>query len=328
MKSVSVIKNQYFGVNAHMHSLFQAEGGWDEFHLYHITHLATALKAQLQPMGYTAAAQQALQIRRYGEPAGKPESDVLIYDADPLRQFQPYSTPMGAGGQLVMPVPELLNLKEQEVEQYRAIGIYRFTPGRRDRGEPVAWIELLSPSNKPGGQDYGLYHEKCLKIMQSGVVFVEIDYLHETPPTFEGIPNYVHRGDQDALPGSYPYHILVLDPRPDFISAAARIYLFGVDDPIPLVEIPLNDGEVLRFDFNAPYQRTFEESLFGSDIDYSQLPRNFDRYSRADQARIAARMVAVLEAAQAGADLESAPLPLKSMQLADALQRIEAFTRH
>jgi len=33
MKAVRSIKNQYIGINAHLHSLWQSEGGWDEFHI-------------------------------------------------------------------------------------------------------------------------------------------------------------------------------------------------------------------------------------------------------------------------------------------------------
>jgi hypothetical protein len=57
-------------------------------------------------------------------------------------------------------------------------------------------------------------------------------------------------------------------------------------------------------------------------VDYRQLPPHFDRYSPADQARIAARMVAVLRAARAGADLEAAPLPVEDIPLEMALAEI------
>lgn len=44
MEEVRSIKNQYLGINAHLHSLWQAEGDWDEFHASHIIYLANALK--------------------------------------------------------------------------------------------------------------------------------------------------------------------------------------------------------------------------------------------------------------------------------------------
>lgn len=54
MKPVRSTKNQYIGINAHLHSLWQAEGGWDEFHAAHIIYLANSLKVPLLPRGYTA----------------------------------------------------------------------------------------------------------------------------------------------------------------------------------------------------------------------------------------------------------------------------------
>ena len=110
MDMVRSIKNQYLGINAHLHSLWQNEGGWDEFHASHIIYLANTLKIPLLPMGYMAGVQHSLQIRRIDTAAGKPESDVLIYDTDPNRQYQPTPLPQGGHGLTVLPVPELLDV--------------------------------------------------------------------------------------------------------------------------------------------------------------------------------------------------------------------------
>lgn len=308
-------RNQYRGINAHLHSLWQAEGGWDEFHTSHIVYLANALKAQLLPMGYTASIQQSLQIRRYGEPAGRPESDVTIYDVTPARRAESARGTVGQVGQLVIPIPALLALKEQDVEQYRAIGVYQYVPGKRERGEPVTWIELLSPSNKPGGQDSAYYHDKSLKIIRSGIVLVELDYLHESAPTFASLANYSQT--------VHPYRILVIDPRPELLKGQAQIYQFDVDDSIPVVNIPLSGSDVLSFDFGQPYHKTLAESLFASEVIYRELPVNFDRYGAIDQARIVARMLAVLDADQRGESLTNdAPFPVNALPLAEALQRL------
>lgn len=54
------------------------------------------------------------------------------------------------------------------------------------------------------------------------------------------------------------------------------------------------------FDFDAPYQKTLVETLYAQQgVDYSQFPHHFECYNTTDQARIARRMLAVLEAAQA-----------------------------
>jgi hypothetical protein len=326
MKAVQPIKNQYIGINAHLHSLWQTEGGWDEFHAAHIIYLANALKIPLLPMGYTAGVQQSLQIRRSNAPAGKPEADVLIYDTDPQRSYERLPSTQSGHGLLVMPVPELLEAKEQGIEEYHAIGIYQFALGKRDRGEPIVWIELLSPSNKPGGQDAVYYREKVLKLLRSGIVLIEIDYLHESAPTFPSIPNYRPVENGHTLPrDAHPYRILVVDPRPTLMKGIARLYQFDVDEALPVVDIPLQGGDVLAFDFGEPYTRTLEESMFGLDVDYSRLPLHFQRYRMDDQGRIAVRMVALLNAARAGIDLETGPFPVKAMTLEAALAEIEAW---
>lgn len=138
-------------------------------------------------------------------------------------------------------------------------------------------------------------------VSEKGLVFVEIDYLHETPPTFPRLANYARK-----QPGSLPYRIAVLDLHPDFKTGPADIHEFDVDAPIPAVPIPLNAGDVLQFDFGMPYQKVFEESFYGDDVDYAELPLNFDRYSDSDKLRILNRMLTVIEVA----DLEKAPLPL------------------
>jgi hypothetical protein len=192
-----------------------------------------------------------------------------------------------------------------------------------ERGEPVAWIELVSPSNKPGSSDFAAYEEKRRLLLRGGVVFVEMDYLHESPPTFEGIAIYSRRRGQPPQPGSHPYRITVIDPRPDVWQGQGRSRQFDVDEPIPPITIPLNGDDVLKFDFNPPYQKTFAEMLYGDEVDYRQLPANFEAYSPDDQARIVNRMLAVLEAARDGRDLESGPFPASALPLDEALAQFE-----
>jgi uncharacterized protein DUF4058 len=321
MSPIHSIKNQYPGINAHLHSLWQAKGGWDSFHSNHITYLTSALKAKLLPMGYTAETQQSLQIRRLGEPAGKPESDVTIYDANVAHSSQRRRPHLGHSQHAFL-IPEVMSV-EDELSQYTAIGIYEFVRGESERGEPVAWIELLSPSNKPGGQDATYYRDKRRKLLHSGIVFVELDYLHESNSTFDKVARYTESRES----GSHAYRIMVVDPRPVFMEGLAYPAEFDVDDPIPTVEIPLNGEDVLTFDFNAPYQRTFEELFYGIErVDYGQLPLNFDRYSPDDQVRVLARMLAVLKAVRDRVDLEqNAPLPVEAVGLDDALSRLQSL---
>jgi hypothetical protein len=324
MRPVRSAKNQYQGINAHLHSYWQAEGGWNGFHTAHIGDLGKTLKARLLPMGYTADLEPSLQIRRLDHPIGEPESDVTIYDLDPVRSRQPHSPHSPRSEVLVLPIPELLNERPLSEKQFQAVAIYELSPGKR--GQPVAWIELLSPSNKGSSQDAETYREKRSKLLQSGIVFVEVDYLHESAPTLHKVADYRARKGQTSLPGSHPYRIAVMDPRPRFVEGLGHVVEFDVDAPIPIIDIPLNAGDMLGFDFGVPYAKTFEEMLYGAEfVDYSQFPVRFDRYSLDDQARIAGRMLAVLEAARDGVDLENRPFPVKPISLEHAIAQIEVI---
>ena len=167
--AVHSIKNQYAGINAHLHSMWQAQGGWSEFHTRHIVHLADALKAVLLPMGYTAAIEPSLQIRRIDtmQPSEYPESDVSIYDLDDNRPYRPLAaSPTSSTGELVFAITEVLLDNQISEKTYNSIGIYEIVPNRNERGQAVAWIELLSPSNKPGGRDVRDYFNKRIKIIE------------------------------------------------------------------------------------------------------------------------------------------------------------------
>lgn len=324
MKKVVSVKNQYLGINAHLHSFWQKMGGWKEFHTSHIVYLTTLLKASLLPLGYTAGIEDSLQIRRSETEEGRPESDVAIHDRDPVRSFMPYT-----GGVAVAEKGEVFTISDllldyEELSEYRAIAIRSQRNDRQD-SSLVAWIELLSPSNKL--QDVKLYRTKRLDLMKLGIVFVELDYLHESPPTFNRIANYAGwRRRSWPSPNAHPYRIFVIDPRPELYEGTAVHYEFDVDEPIPTVKIPLNDTNSLLFDFAPAYHKTLAETFFAYEfVDYSQYPVNFERYSPEDRQRIAARMVAVLEANSKGVDLESGPFERPEISFEEAVKQIEKY---
>jgi len=234
------------------------------------------------------------------------------------------------GSERSIPIPsvllermKLLGEGELSEKQYSAIAIY----DRQSRGQPVAWIELPSPSNKGSSRDAETYREKRLKVLQSRIVYVEIDYLHESMPTFPLIVDY--RGRKGPAANAHPYRIIVIDPRPEFDAGEAWINEFDVDQPIPTVIIPLNGEDKLDFDFGIPYVKTFEEMLYGAEIvDYSQLPVNFNHYSEADQVRIVSRILTIIEAAQRGDNLEeNVPHTVKSISLQEGLAQLASLAR-
>ncbi len=292
--------NLYRGVNAHLHSHWQMSGGWHNFHNRHIGDLAGLLRLQLLPMGYTATLESSLQIRRVGDDVFTPRADVLISDL---------STPPAPG--VTPTVAQMLTAEQDTGAPYRAVVI-------RDKADrtPVAWLELLSPSNKGAGPDAQAYLLKRRDLLASGLVFIEIDYLHETPPTFPRLLDYTDPLQRNA--GAYPYRIVVLDPRPDITSGPAHPAEFAVDDPIPTVSIPLNAEQSLAFDFGAAYDKTYTEMGYGLEsVDYAELPPNFDGYNVRDQWRVLKKMVVILRAHVAGETLTAAPTPNEDVNIDD-----------
>jgi hypothetical protein len=149
---------------------------------------------------------------------------------------------------------------------------------------PVTRIELLSPANKPGGSDYRDYLARRVRVLESGVALVEIDYLHEQRPLLPQFPSY-----RDDDQGAFPYLILVSVPRPSLMEGRADLYEFGVESHLPKVSIPLAGDEAVTLDFQPIYNRAFAAArLFSILVDYAQNPVNFDRYSPADRVKISA----------------------------------------
>ncbi len=326
MKPIRSTHNQYHGINAHLHSLWQAAGGWAAFHTSHINDLMRAMRPLLLKMGYDAALESSLQIRRLetDQLIGMPASDILIYRSS-SEQKRPNEALQTAVAEKIMPIRQTLFHPPLSAKEYHAIQIYHYDASQHQRGDPVAWIELLSPSNKSGGQDAKEYKTKRLALLDTGLVFVELDYLHESAPTLYNIPAYRRRG-QAPNPNAHAYRVIVLDPHPTTADGTTHLYEFDVDVAIPNVTIPLAGDDKFVFDFDTPYQKTLVETLYAQqDVNYAEFPRRFKRYNVSDQTRIARRMVAVLEAAQAGSDLESGNLPVKDIALDDALATIETL---
>jgi hypothetical protein len=281
MPALHTLENQYRGINAHLHSRWQNAGGWNNFHNRHIGDIAGLLRLKLIPMGYTATIEESLQIRRVGDPSAYPRADILIQDS------QRYALAPQTSIAPTLTVAEMLEDIEEE-KPFRAIAIYTGD----DTQTPVTWLELLSPTNKGSGWDAQAYAAKRHTLLESGLVFIEVDYLHETPPTFSRLLSYADPVEREN--GAHAYRIVVLDPRPDMRHGPAQTYEFAVDDQIPIVDIPLNAEDRLMFDFGAAYRKTYEEMGYGLElVDYAEYPARFDSYSRADQERIKGVMAGV-----------------------------------
>ena len=293
-------KNQYQGINAHFNSWLQDTfGGWRTFHNNHITNLVEFLNRQL-PENYYAVSEQSLQI----EPLFGTRFDITRPDIGVLQTDRPAAT-LPSHHPFVTPTFEVATDKvvKDEVDIF-AVVIYEV-----DGDNAITRIELLSPTNKfPTYRDYFNMRAKTLG---GGIRLVELDYLHETPTPFQGVLSDYTQKHEDA----YPFYIVVTDPlaKPEYPTGTSRFYCFHVDDPIPLIPLPLKGVEALSFDFGMVYDYTYENDRRGwYKMDYSQPPVNFDRYTPLDQKRIEQRRLAVVAAYENGESLDNPPLPLEN----------------
>lgn len=290
-------KNQYRAINVHLNSLLQQKGGdWESFHTNHISDIHAQLNEQLEGTGYVTRIEKGVQIRFGGDSLGNPESDLLIWDKNPSRFASGAAT-------LALSRPEWY----KDTEYFKAITIYH----RKKDEIPVAWIELLSPSNKKGGRHYAEYLKRRDQILATeSCSFIEIDYLHQSSPTIHPLADYTRQGQ-----GATPYRVSIIDTRISIKEGKLYVAHFSVDEIIPIITIPLHGQDLVDFNLHAAYQATFTRIRYGKSldtlIDYQQIPPNFDTYRLSDQQKILKRMLAVMDAANRGVDLEGAAIPLE-----------------
>lgn len=284
--------NQYAGINAHLHSILQNDRyGWATFHGAHIIDIARTLDTVL-PEGYFALPERSMQIRQAnGEPDSTPPQtrrpDIAI-----IRQSQQVSG-VSKPSPVANPTLRLPAIEQPDLDDdfLTAVSIRRVDPDHRF-GQPVTWLELLSPTNKPPHSGYRQYADKRRATLEAGLVLVELDYLHESHPIEPRIPSYANR---DA--NAHPYMIIITDPRPTLADAEMLVYGFDVDAPVPVLPVPLSLPDAVTVDFGAIYNATYASlRAYGQQVDYAQQPVNWPAYTTPDQARIKARMQAVQHA--------------------------------
>lgn len=275
--------NLYPGINAHLNSFLQQEGGgWESFHAEHIIDLRRVLAAKL-PAGYYATSEKSLQITPLTWFGGgitrgaKPDITIL--------QRERFESPSSAAIRVaeptaVYPISELMIDQEDD---FIGIVVYEYKVGELP-GKPVTRIELLSPTNKPPHTDYGQYRAKRQQTLESGISLVEIDYLHQTAPANPLVKNY-STGEADA----YPYNITIDIPQSSLSSGRVEHYGVDVDATLPVISVPLLGNDTAALDLQDAYHRTYaSEGFFDIIVDYAADPVNLDRYTPDDQMKIRA----------------------------------------
>jgi hypothetical protein len=325
--------NEYNGINPHLNSELQPHG-WDEFHMFHIAALHTELSRKLRGTGYTVKAVPSLQVRDRDEDSGnwlpprRLEPDLSIRDPRAAGRPPHGLSEQTKHGTVQMDLPEAMNT---EPEDYLfALAIWELAQQVESieggKGKPVAWIEVLSPSNKPGGAHYSEYMDKRWAVIRDGQTLVEIDYLHESAPVIDSLPRYKPDKTGSVPAGAKPYTISVIDPRPsdDQPHGQADSFPFGLEEPLPSVFIPLQANRWgITFDFDPAYDLTVA-AHFTDEIDYTEQPKRIESYSASDRNRIAARQLTIFAADPAVLNnpMRIEPLPL-SFAIEGASQKLD-----
>ncbi|MEL6149737.1 MAG: DUF4058 family protein [Chloroflexota bacterium] len=284
--------NVFPGINPYTHSDL-LRGDWESFHAEHITDIARALRHELAPLGYIVKSEVGVQLRKtvFDEAALQfRKADVLVSGTaseQPPRQ----TGPAQAATPAVIPIATLL-VDPEPAEELTAVALYEADLTGTEK--LVAWLELISPANKPPNPGFLSYRTKRRDILKTGTTFVELDYIHSLRSTFATVASYKGAGSNVL-----PYRIAVMDPGIGWYNDGdAYLYEFGVLSAIPAVTIPLHGDEKVfdfEFDFGVPYNRTFDEMLLAKATDYSTPASDLLGYHDADKAAIAAHLKAAID---------------------------------
>lgn len=216
---------------------------WPDFHNSYLVALRAVLTAKLLPR-YLVILDERVVL----EPLQGDEPHVFVVDVGVSRgESAPVMTAPGPGVAVleptVLPQPRFLKVKELFLRILDA-----------ESREVVTVIELLSPSNKTA-RERNEYLAKRDRLLEVGVNLLELDLLRggRRIPTSEPLP-----------PGDY-YAFLSRAARPAEVS----VFAWTIRDRLPTLPVPLRGEEPdVTVDFQAVFDRTFEEGGFGYRLRY------------------------------------------------------------
>jgi Protein of unknown function (DUF4058) len=215
-----------------MNPYFEQAAHWQDFHNEFLSTLRRQLAPRVTP-DYFVHLEEHLYI--HDLPA-EPRRPVGRADLSVARLA---TTPAGPPALAMLEAPAEVRLPAQDLERVAFLEIR----DRRGR-ELVAVIELLSPSNKRGGEDRELYLAKRRELIRSEAHLVEIDLLRGWQPLpLEGRPEC-------------DYSVLVsrAGRRPD-----AEFWPIRLREPLPVIPIPLRAPDAdARVDLQEVLHKTYD----------------------------------------------------------------------
>jgi hypothetical protein len=142
--------------------------------------------------------------------------------------------------------------------------------------QPVTWIEFVIPLYKLPNELYHPYCEQRQRWLDKGINFIEIDFVHTQPPTFQ------YDDYSTFSEGAYPFHITIMQ------NPTSQVFHFGVLEPIPTIAIPLLNSDEITIDLDAIYQKLFADFFYAAEIARSHP--QLTTYHPDDRAKILAHI--------------------------------------
>ena len=140
---------------------------------------------------------------------------------------------------------------------------------------------------------------------------IEIDYLYQQAPIVPWLPGYGEAWENEDGSGvGKPFYVLMETRRPQHEKSW---FDFEIEQPMPVVKIPLLKGDNAYLELGRAYNTTLERNFAGL-INYLQKPLYWDTYLARDQDQIAARIETVYEGMKNGkireGNKQEGPLPI------------------
>jgi hypothetical protein len=225
-------------------------GLWLDLHNSLITAIRDAIVPKVAP-NYFVAVEQRTYENRPGAAVYLGRPDVGITWTGP-------TVPLGSSGETKAPPGSGALELDVEVPVTDRVDLWYLEIRDAARGRLVTVIEVLSPTNKLRRPGRKQYLRKRDRIFNSRTSLVEIDLLRAGKPMPIEIPNPVQ--------GEYRILLSRGKSRP-----RARLYVFGLRQPIPEIPIPLHPRDTEpTLDLNSVLHELYDRARFDLRLDYTK----------------------------------------------------------
>ncbi len=243
-----------------MDPYLEAPGIWPGFHEAFLSYAREALQPLL-PERYYAELRTREEIGIGGIIEGVYYPDVAVRKTEPRIGGEAADAPPPPGKRSIVPEHLIVALEEPLTVSFLEVR------DLEEASQLVTLIELLSPSNKQPGPDREAFEKEQKDILDSSANWVEIDLLRagRRVACSPQVDAHCRRKGYDYL--SVVSRSVRRAPKLDL-----EIYGFGVEDPLPVVSIPLRHPDPdIPLDLELVFRRAYETGPYRKIIRY-ELP--------------------------------------------------------